>query len=119
MQNAAEVPPCDGYDRMLIKPKLPGLCEAQRRFLDAYRECLTVAQAARLSGVHRATAYRWLGDAAFAAAMQAAAEVYFREHRAKVVAEEAARQQWREARERERRPMRCHFLALARAAKRR
>jgi hypothetical protein len=39
--------------------------------------------------------YRWLADAAFAAAKQAAAEVFFREHLAKVLAEEQAREQWR------------------------
>jgi hypothetical protein len=64
--------------------------------------------------VHRATVYRWLADPAFADAMRAAAEVFFQEHRAKVLAEEAAQQRWRDERERERRPMRCYYLALAR-----
>jgi hypothetical protein len=92
---------------------------AQRQFLEAYRERPTVSFAARLAGVHRATVYRWLADPAFAAAVRAADEEHYRENRAKVLAEEAARQQWRDERERARHPMRCHYLALARAAKRR
>lgn len=119
MRNAADAPPCDGCDSLLTNANPPGGNERQRRFLDAYRQRLVVAPAARLAGVHRATVYRWMADTAFAAAMRAAAELFFREHRAKVLAEEAARRRWREARERERRPMRCDHLARARAAKRR
>jgi hypothetical protein len=95
------------------------LSERQWRFLDAYRQRLAVAPAARLACVHRATVYRWLADGAFAEAMRAAAESFFREHKAKVLAEEEARRRWREQRERERRPMRCLHLARAREAKRR
>jgi len=119
MRDAADALPCDGCDTMLRNVEPPGWSECQRRFLDAYRQRPTIAPAARLAGVHRATVYRWLADAAFAADMRAAAEAFYREHRAKALTEEAARQCWREARERERRPMRCYYLARARAAKRR
>jgi hypothetical protein len=110
--------PCDTCDENLTKHNIPPWGERRRRFLDAYRQHPTIAPAARLAGVHRATVYRWLADAAFADAMRAAAEAFFREHRKKVLAEGAARQRWRAERERERRPMRCHHLAHARAAKR-
>lgn len=76
-----------------------------------------IAPAARLAGVSRGTIYRWLANAAFAEALRTAADVFFQEHRAKVLAEEAARQRWRDERERERRPMRCYFMARAREAK--
>jgi hypothetical protein len=95
------------------------LSDRQRRFLDAYRQRPTIALAARLAGVHRATVYRWKAHAAFADAMRAAADIFYRENRARVVAEEAARQRWREERELARRPMRCYYLARARAMKRR
>jgi hypothetical protein len=98
--------------------RAPGRSERRRRFLDAYRRHPAVTRAARLAGVHRATVYRWLADATFAGAMRAAAEAFFDENRERVLAEEAARRRWREERERERRPMRCYYLALARAAKR-
>jgi hypothetical protein len=97
---------------------LRGTADRQQRFLAAYRQQPTVARAARLAGVHRATAYRWQVDPAFAAAVSAAAEDFFREHRAKVLAAEAARAAWRAERERERWPMRSRNLALARDAKR-
>jgi transposase len=111
----------DTCDRMLSNAKsADGLSQRQRRFLDAYRQGgPVVAPAARLAGVHRATVYRWLADSAFADAMRAAADAFFRDHREKVMAAEAERQRWREERERERRPMRCFYLARARAAKRR
>ena len=51
--------------------------------------------------------------------MRAAAEVSYQENRTKARAAEAARRQWRNERERARRPMRCYYLSLARAAKRR
>lgn len=118
-RTAAGAPPCDGCDTKLINVNTAGWSDRQRRFLVAYRHRPSVAPAARLAGVHRATVYRWLTDAAFADAMRAAADVFFRAHRAKVLAAEADRQRWRQERERARRPMRCHYLALARAAKRR
>jgi hypothetical protein len=93
------------------------LTPRQERFLDAYRQRPEVAQAARLSGVHRGTIYRWQADSAFAEALMAAADDFFRRHREKVLVEEAARAEWRRERERARRPMRCHYLSLARAAK--
>jgi hypothetical protein len=94
-------------------------CGRRRRFLAAYRERPWVAPAARLAGVHRATVYRWLADPAFAAAVRAAGDEFYAAHKAKVRAEDAARARWRAEREAARRPMRCHYLALARAAKRR
>jgi hypothetical protein len=97
----------------------PRWSDPQRRFLDAYKLRPTVARAARLAGVHRATVYRWQADAAFAETMRAVADVFFRENWEKVLAERADRQRWREERERARRPMRCYYLELARAAKRR
>ena len=93
------------------------LSDRQRRFLAAYRERPVIAPAARLAGVHRASIYRWRADPVFQGAMRKAADEFVRAHRAKALAEEAARQRWREERERERRPMRCYYLA--RAAKRR
>ena len=90
----------------------------QLRFLAAAREEPTVARAARLAGVHRASVYRWLADPAFAAALRSALDAFFGAHRVKVLAAEAARQRWRHERERARRPMRCAVLARARAAKR-
>ena len=117
MRNVAEFPPCDRCDTKLTNVNTPGLNERQRRFLDAYRQWLAITPAARSAGVHRATVYRWRRDAAFADAMRVASQEFFRELRAKVLAEEAARQVWRDKRERERRSMRCFYLARARAAK--
>jgi Helix-turn-helix of insertion element transposase len=91
----------------------------QKRFLDAFRQTAVTSSAARLAGVHRATVYRWRADPAFAEALRAAADEYFQEHRIKVLAELASRQEWRKEREQARRPMRCDNLARARAAKRR
>lgn len=92
--------------------------ERQRRFLDAYRQRPAIAPAARLAHVHRASVYRWLANAGFAVAMRAAAELFFRAHKAKVLAAEESREQWRRQRELARRPMRCYNLARAREAKR-
>jgi len=103
----------------LINAIKPDGCDRRRRFLDAYRQHPTIAFASRLAGVHRATVYRWVADAAFADAIRAADEEFYRENREKVLAEEAARQRWRDERERARHPMRCYYLTLARAAKRR
>jgi hypothetical protein len=53
-------------------------------------------------------------DPAFTEAMRSVAEAFFKQHREKVLAKEAARAQWRQEREKARRPMRCYYLALAR-----
>jgi hypothetical protein len=111
--------PCDRFDKMFVNVNpAPELSERQRRFLDAYRQRLAIAPAARLAGVHRATVYRWLRGAAFVAAMRAATEAFFQATKAKVLAEAEARHLWRKLREQERRPMRCYYLARAREAKR-
>ena len=102
---------------MLRNVEVPGESDRRRRFLDAYRQDIVVAAAARMAGVHRATVYRWKANPAFVAQLRAAEEEFFRNHRAKVAAANAEREAWRAERERARRPMRCHYLALARAAK--
>src|SRR4051794_27874962 len=91
----------------------------QDRFLAACREEPTIARAARVASVNRTSVYRWLADPGFAAARQGALDVFFRAHRAKVLAAEAARAAWRAERERARLPMRRFHLARALAAKRR
>ncbi len=96
--------------RIVTNVNLPNWSERQRRFLDAYRQSPNIAPAARLAGVHRATVYRCKEHAAFADALRASYEVFYRENRLKVTAEAAARKRWREERERARRPMRCHYL---------
>ena len=114
MQSVTDRPPCDGCDTKIANVKTQGGTERRRRFLDAYRQRPAVAPAARLAGVHRATVYRWLADAAFAAAVREAVEAFFAAHRAKVLAQDAARQRWRDERERARRPMRRYYLSRAR-----
>lgn len=104
---------------MIIKPQIRGRDERQLHFINAYRERPEISRAARLAHVHRATVYRWMTDPAFVDAMKAASGAFYQIHRARMLAEETARQHWREERERARRPIRCHYLALARAAKRR
>ena len=104
---------------MLANPNTPAKIGGQKRFLDAYRETLRIAVAARQAGVHRATVYRWLADPAFADAVQAATEEFFRRCRVRMAAWEDERRRWRQEQERARRPMRCANLAKARAAKRR
>ena len=119
MQKSAVDSVRDTCDEMLRNVRPKDLTERQRRFLDAYRQRLAIGPAARVAAVHRATVYRWRADAAFQEAMRAAADEFFRDHLAKVLAAEAARQHWREERERARRPMRRYYLARARAARRR
>jgi len=104
---------------MLEKRSTPEKIAAQQRFLDAYRETLRIAVAARVAGVSRATVYRWLADPEFTESNRAAAEEFFRQHRAKIQVHIEERRRWRQERERARRPMRCANLARARAAKRR
>lgn len=55
MRNAADAPPFDGCNRTSRNVNTPDWNERQRRFLDAYRQRPTIAPAARLAGVHRAT----------------------------------------------------------------
>ena len=119
MRDADDAPTCDGCDTNLRNVEVPGASDRRRRFLDAYRRDIVVASAARMAGVHRATVYRWKADPEFVAEMQAAVEEFFRNHRAKVAEADAARRALREEREKARHPMRCHYLAQARAAKRR
>lgn len=95
----------------------PSWDERRRRFLEAYRARPVITPAARLACVHRTTVYRWLTDPAFADALRVADEEYYRAHLERVRAADAARKVWREERERVRRPMRCYWLARARAAK--
>jgi mevalonate pyrophosphate decarboxylase len=115
----ASISPSDRCDSLIVNVRAaPELNERQRRFLDAYRQRVAIAPAARLARVHRATVYRWMANAAFVAAMRAAADAFFRDHKAKILAQEEAREQWRRQREAERRPMRCYYLARAREAKR-
>lgn len=89
----------------------------QRRLLSAYAEAPIISRAALRAGVHRATVYRWLADPAFAESLQEAEDEYFRAHRLKVLADEKARQAWRQERERLWRPMRRYYLALASKAR--
>ena len=117
MQDTVIDPPCDSCDERLKMSKNQNWSESQLRFLDAYQQTLVIAQSAQLGGVHRATVYRWRTDPAFAEAMRAAADAYFRNSRAKWEKMEAARKVRRQARERELYPMRCRNLAKARAAK--
>lgn len=117
MQTDVRTPSSDSCDEKLTKVDSPRETDRQRRFLDAYRQRPVIASAARLAGIHRATVYRWLDDPLFAATAKEAADAFFREHRAKAIAEEAFRQRQREARELERRPMRLRNLECARAAK--
>ena len=114
MRTVPDASACDGCDRMIANVNPAGGSERRRRFLDAYRQRPAVAPAARLAGVHRATVYRWLADPAFAAAVREAVEAFFTAHRAKVLAQEVARQRWRDERERARRPMRRYYLSRAR-----
>jgi hypothetical protein len=108
----------DECDKRLTKVRrAPALSEGQQRFLDAYRQRLAISAAARLANVHRTSVYRWLKDEAFAAALKEAADDFFRQHKARALAAEAVREEWRRQRERERRPMRCYHLARARAIK--
>src|SRR5262249_1875226 len=108
-----DVAQCNTCDEKLVNVEPRSFSDRQRRFLDAYRRGSSVTAAGRLAAVHRATVYRWLEDEAFATAMRAASDACYRENRARVLAEEAARALWRQERERERRPMRCFYLARA------
>lgn len=117
MTTNAEGPLCDTCDTKLGNVGAQKLSDGQERFLDAYRQKPQIARASRLARIHRATVYRWLQGEAFQLAVREAAECFFRSHRAKVLADEAAREEWRRQRELERQPMRREVLARARAPK--
>jgi len=104
---------------MSVKVGTPEKIASQQRFLDAYRETMRVASAARRAGVHRATVYRWRADQEFVEAMKAAVLDYLRDSKARAQAWEDERRRWRQERERARHPMRCANMARARAAIRR
>lgn len=90
---------------------------AQERFLTAYADRPSIASAARAAGVARCTVYRWLADTpAFEKALRDAFDVFVARNRRRWEERAAERQRWREERERARRPMRCFYLAKARAA---
>lgn len=108
----------DRSDTKLTEANAPALTPEQLRFLAEYRQHPVVAAAARLSGVNRATAYRWRRIPAFTAAMVEAETAHFAERRARAIAAEEARRKQRQSREQGRHAQRCESLARARAAKR-
>jgi len=116
--SAADIPTRDRNDEKLVKLDIEALSEMQLRFLDAFRQTGTIAAATRLANVHRATVHRWKAQPLFAAVMDAFLDLFHIELIKKCREAEAVRQAWREQRERERRPMRCRNLALARDARR-
>jgi hypothetical protein len=97
--------PRDTCDTNLTKANIhnPAFSDRQRRFLDAYRQRLAIAPAARLASINRTSVYRWLRDPGFRAAMDAAAELGFADRRAEVEAWERERELWREQRRQARR----------------
>lgn len=109
---------CAGHKLTIVS--LESQTPAQQRFVAAYKSCLKIKTAARVAGVGRSTAYRWLqanpslNDALLLAYREAVAE-----WQPVLAAQEAERKRWREERERARHPMRCANLARARAIKQR
>jgi hypothetical protein len=90
-------------DKLLTKPHIPAqFTDKQKRFLEAYSSRpWRWAETARVAGVHRCSAYRWLNDPAFDAARKAIedaerkrikqqTDAMIREFRAKLRAEAAA-----------------------------
>jgi hypothetical protein len=104
----------DKSDNLIANVNLPNLTDRQQRFIDAYSESISISKAGRLAHIHRSSVYRWQTEPAFSDAMRLAVETFFERHRTKVLKEEAARQQWREDRERARLPMRRYYLSIAR-----
>lgn len=82
-------------NRKLTKPDISAhLTLKQRRFLAAYATCpWEWAKAARLAGVHRCSAYRWLNDPAFDAARTAIEDAERQRLQRELAAEDA---KWRE-----------------------
>jgi hypothetical protein len=108
---------CDRRDEKLTKPCNWEKTAAQERFLTAYAERPSIASAARAAGVARCTVYRWLAATPpFEKALRDAYEAAVAKSRARWEEWTAERQRWRDERERARRPMRCFYLAKARAA---
>ncbi len=101
-----------------VRIMTPNAIARQKRFLEAYRERPTIANAARLVGVHRATIYRWQTNPAFVDAMRIAKQAYLDEFLRIEHAAIAERAKHRAEHERNRRPMRCRVLEHARAVKR-
>lgn len=108
---------CDRRDEKLTNACNWEKTAAQERFLTAYAERPYIASAARCCGVSRATVYRWLATIpAFEKAVRDAAEKCGQESRKRWEQWAEEREQWRKEREKARRPMRCFYLAKARAA---
>ena len=108
---------CDRRDGKLENASNWEKTAAQQRFLTAYTEGPYIASAAVCAGVARCTVYRWLATIpAFEKAVREAYERFADRNRAEWVRWEAERAEWRAERERARRPMRCFYLAKARAA---
>jgi len=89
----------------------------QQRFLEAYAEQPTIAGAARLAGVHRASVYRWKADPDFEKALDQAFAAWLKQHRARLAIEDAARAELRRRRELDLRPMKIENLEKARNAR--
>jgi hypothetical protein len=90
--------------------------DPKQRFLTAYSECRTIAGAARMVHIHRATVYRWKADLGFAAAMERAWRAgYERWYRAEYLPQAAARRAAHERRNAELRPLRQHLAARPRS----
>jgi hypothetical protein len=108
---------CDRRDEKLTNASNWERTAAQERFLTAYTERPFIASAAKAAGVARCTIYRWMATIPpFERAVREAYEQFADRNRAEWVRWAAEREQWRKERERARRPMRCFYLAKARAA---
>jgi transposase len=88
----------------------------QQRFVAAYAEQPTIARAARLAGVHRASVYRWKADPDFEKALDQAFQAWSKKHRERLAIEDAARAELRRRRELELLPMKIKNLKRARDA---
>jgi len=108
---------CDTRDEKSTNANKWEKSPAQARFLTAYSECPSIASASRTAGVARCTVYRWLAAIPpFEKAVRDAWKGFADRNRERWEKWAAERAEWRRERERERRPMRCFYLAKARAA---
>jgi hypothetical protein len=108
---------CDRRDEKLRNVENWERTASQERFLTTYTERPSIASAARAAGVARCTVYRWLaGIPQFEKAVRDAWEVAVDRNRERWEKWAEEREQWRREREKARRPMRCFYLAKARAA---